>query len=76
MNYEPPCAVKNSDQAEVTRAACMLLNTSGITEKFNMINRKFDLVYAKRAFVHWFVGQGRAPQTPFIQDSKNKSDKL
>ena len=54
----------------------MLLNTSGITEKFNMINRKFDLVYAKRAFVHWFVGQGRAPQTPFIQDSKNKSDKL
>ena len=62
INYEPPCVVKNADQAEVTRAACMLLNTNGITDKFKLIMRKFDLVYAKRAFVHWFVGQGKAQQ--------------
>ena len=60
INYEPPCVVKNSDQAEVTSAACMLLNSSRITEKFAVIAHKFDYIYAKRAFVHWFVGQGTA----------------
>ena len=60
INYEPPSAVKNSDQAEVTSAACMLLNTSAITGKFIVIYQKFDLLYAKRAFVHWFVAHGKA----------------
>ena len=60
INYEPPCVVKNSDQAEVTSAACMLLNSSRITEKFAVIAHKFDYIYAKRAFVHWYVGQGKA----------------
>ena len=60
INYEPPCMVKNSDQAEVTSAACMLMNTSRIAEKFAVIANKFDYIYAKRAFVHWFVGHGRA----------------
>ena len=60
INYEPPCMVKNSDQAEVTSAACMLLNTSRIAEKFAVIDHKFDYMYAKRAFVHWFVGHGKA----------------
>ena len=60
INYEPPCMVKNSDQAEVTSAACMLLNTSRITEKFAVIAHKFDFLYAKRAFVHWFVNHGKA----------------
>jgi len=60
LNYEPPCVVKNSDQAEVNRAACMLLNTSGISEKFASMNYKFDLLYAKRAFVHWYWKNGKA----------------
>ena len=60
INYEPPCVVKNSDQAEVTSAACMLLNSSRIADKFAVIAHKFDSIYAKRAFVHWFVGQGNA----------------
>jgi len=60
INYEPPCAVKNSDSAEVNRGACMLLNTSAITGKFAVIDHKFDLLYAKRSFVHWFVAHGKA----------------
>ena len=60
INYEPPCVVKNSDQAEVPSAACMLLNSSRIADKFAVIAHKFDSIYAKRAFVHWFVGQGNA----------------
>lgn len=60
INYEPPCVVRNSDQAEVNSAACMLLNTSRIAGKFAVLAHKFDLIYAKRAFVHWFVGHGKA----------------
>ena len=65
INYEPPCAVKNSDQAEVNSAACMLLNTNRMVEKFAVMSYKFDLMYAKRAFVHWFVGHGKAQHIKF-----------
>ncbi len=27
-------------------------------EAWAQLNRKFDLMYAKRAFVHWYVGEG------------------
>ncbi|ETK93313.1 tubulin alpha chain [Phytophthora nicotianae] len=36
----------------------MISNTSAIAEVFSRIDHKFDLMYAKRAFVHWFVGEG------------------
>ena len=36
----------------------MLSNTTAISEAWNRLNRKFDLMYAKRAFVHWYVGEG------------------
>ncbi|ETK93312.1 tubulin alpha-2 chain, partial [Phytophthora nicotianae] len=40
------------------RAVAMISNTSAIAEVFSRIDHKFDLMYAKRAFVHWFVGEG------------------
>jgi hypothetical protein len=36
----------------------MLANTTAIAEVFHRIDHKFDLMYAKRAFVHWYVGEG------------------
>jgi len=36
----------------------MLSNTTAIAEVFSRIDHKFDLMYAKRAFVHWYVGEG------------------
>jgi tubulin alpha len=42
----------------VNRALCMLSNTTAIVEAWKRINLKFDLMYAKRAFVHWYVGEG------------------
>jgi tubulin alpha len=36
----------------------MLSNTTAIAEVFSRLDRKFDLMYAKRAFVHWYVGEG------------------
>jgi len=36
----------------------MISNSTAIAEVFQRINTKFDLMYAKRAFVHWYVGEG------------------
>ena len=36
----------------------MLSNTTAIAEAWKRIDAKFDLMYAKRAFVHWYVGEG------------------
>jgi len=36
----------------------MISNTTSISEVFSKINSKFDMMYAKRAFVHWYVGEG------------------
>ena len=59
MSYEPPCFVEESDQAEINSGACVILNTTAIRDKFQLINKRFNLLFAKRAFVHWYVGQGR-----------------
>jgi len=58
INYEPPAVVPGGDLAKVQRACCMLSNTTAIAEVFNRLDHKFDLMYAKRAFVHWYVGEG------------------
>merc|ERR1719231_224758 len=36
----------------------MVANTTAIAEAWARIDHKFDLMYAKRAFVHWYVGEG------------------
>jgi tubulin alpha len=58
INYQPPTVVPGGDLARVQRAACMIANTTAIAEVFSRIDHKFDLMYAKRAFVHWYVGEG------------------
>jgi len=58
INSEPPAVVPGGDLAKVQRAVCMLSNTTAIAEVFSRINHKFDLMYSKRAFVHWYVGEG------------------
>ena len=32
--------------------------TTHCTQALSRIDHKFDLMYAKRAFVHWYVGEG------------------
>jgi hypothetical protein len=36
----------------------MISNSTAIAELFSRIDNKFDLMYSKRAFVHWYVGEG------------------
>lgn len=50
--------VPNGDLARVKRAVCCLTNTTAIRQAWERLDHKFDLMYAKRAFVHWYVGEG------------------
>lgn len=36
----------------------MLSNTTAIAEAWSSLSMKFDLMHSKRAFVHWYVGEG------------------
>lgn len=54
----PPRHVPGGDLAQVNRSLCMLSNTTAIAEAWSRLDRKFDLMYSKRAFVHWYVGEG------------------
>ena len=58
INYQKPSVVPNGNLAKVSRAVCMISNSTAIAEVFSRIDHKFDMMYAKRAFVHWYVGEG------------------
>ncbi|ODM97956.1 Tubulin alpha-1C chain [Orchesella cincta] len=58
INNQAPTVIPGGDQAQVQRACCMLCNNTSICSAFASLNRKFDLMFAKRAFVHWYVGEG------------------
>jgi tubulin alpha len=58
INYQKPMRVPDSELAPIDRSVSMLSNTTAIAEAWSRIDHKFDLMYAKRAFVHWYVGEG------------------
>jgi len=58
INYQPPTVVPGGDLAKVQRSVLMISNTTAIAEVMGRMDHKFDLMYAKRAFVHWYVGEG------------------
>ncbi|XP_039030374.1 tubulin alpha-2 chain-like [Hibiscus syriacus] len=58
INYQPPTVVPGGDLAKLQRAVCMISNNTAVAEVFARIDHKFDLMFAKRAFVHWYVGEG------------------
>ncbi|KAF7727969.1 Tubulin alpha-1 chain [Apophysomyces ossiformis] len=58
INYVSPATVPGGDLPPVSRALCVLSNTTAIGEAWARLDHKFDLMFAKRAFVHWYVGEG------------------
>lgn len=62
INYQKPVAVpapaEEGALASVERSVSMLSNTTAIAEAWARLDYKFDLMHSKRAFVHWYVGEG------------------
>jgi tubulin alpha len=48
----------DGDITKTDRSLCGLFNASTIATKINELSYNFDLLFAKRAFVHWFAGDG------------------
>lgn len=58
MNYQPPVTVPGGDLAALQRAVVMVSNNSAVRGAWERLCKKFSLMYAKRAFVHHYVGAG------------------
>ncbi|GFQ05111.1 tubulin alpha chain, partial [Phtheirospermum japonicum] len=58
INYQLPTVIPGGGLAKVKRVVCMISNSTSVAEVFSRIDHKFDLMYAKRAFMHWYVGEG------------------
>ncbi|KXN71611.1 tubulin nucleotide-binding domain-like protein [Conidiobolus coronatus NRRL 28638] len=58
INDIAPTIVDKDVMSNPKRALCVLSNNTAIATAWASLDQKFDLMYAKRAFVHWYVGEG------------------
>jgi tubulin alpha len=58
INFQKAVIPPGADMAAPDRSVLNICNNTAISSVFNTIDYKFDLMYAKRAFVHWYVGEG------------------
>jgi len=59
LQKEPPSMLPDDDIAPCKRNAFMTGNNTSIGRVFSdRISRKYDKMYAQKAFVHWYVGEG------------------
>ena len=58
INSKAAASPAGHDLCASPRSCVGVFNTTAIIEAFSRIHHKFDLMYSKRAFVHWFVGEG------------------
>ena len=54
----------------------MLTNTTAIKKAWEHLDHKFDLMYAKRAFVHWYVNYLLTELSVKIRESQFPISKL
>ncbi|XP_026470452.1 tubulin alpha chain-like [Ctenocephalides felis] len=89
INSQSPIAITGSELLPISKAALMLSNTTAIQQAWGNLNKKFDLMYAKRAFIHWYVNEGMEEvefkeaqidlnilETDYEEISKNSNDEL
>lgn len=58
INKQRPVRIPGGELAPVDRTVRMLANTTAIAEAWSRLDYEFALMYSKRAFVHWYVGEG------------------
>ena len=57
-SQRPPTNVPGSDLVDVKQDVCMFSNTTAIVETWAPLLLKFDLMFRKRAFLHWYENAG------------------
>ena len=51
-----PTSIADVALEKTERNLVSMVNNSSIATLFSQNDHKFDLMYAKRAYVHWYVG--------------------
>lgn len=71
---QPPFHISNGDMANVRKAVSLAFNSTICSSIFDTLSFKFDLLYSKRAFAHWFVGN--VMEAANLSEARNEMDKL
>ncbi|CAH1400704.1 unnamed protein product [Nezara viridula] len=58
INQQRPVEVPGGDLAGVDKCVCLLANTTSVAKAWTVLNHKFDLMFDKMAFVHWYEAEG------------------
>uniref|UniRef100_A0A182M932 Tubulin alpha chain n=1 Tax=Anopheles culicifacies TaxID=139723 RepID=A0A182M932_9DIPT len=58
INSMTPKMAPTGDLVPVRRCVTMLASRTAISDAWSNIDEQFDVMYRKRAFVHWFLGEG------------------
>merc|ERR1719251_86065 len=59
LNEVPAEVVAGDVMARAAKNVCMIGNNVAVSRVFTeRINKKYDMMYSQRAFVHWYVGEG------------------
>jgi tubulin alpha len=70
INYKSPCVAKGGNLARVSRGCSMLASTTAIAQAWAQIDHKFDMMFSKRAFLHWYLGEG-IEEGQFVEAREN-----
>jgi len=55
VQSQPPRIPRTYDLQPSDLSVCSVSNRMDIADAFKNLHHKFDLIYAKRAFVHWYA---------------------
>ena len=58
ISYKTPTFLPGGDLGKSMNDLTVISNSTAIVELFSRVNHKFDLMYSKRAFVHWYLKEG------------------
>lgn len=58
INNRPPKFLPERHVAASLRGVAMIASNTSIGDAFSSLNHKFDVMFAKKAFVHWYLNEG------------------
>jgi len=58
INSKAPVVVPGGEFANVKRNCCMISNSTAMGQIISKLDSKFDRLYYRRTFTHWFTMEG------------------
>lgn len=58
INYKVSECFPELGIARYLQMVCLIANTTTISQSWQKLRHEFDLLYKKRAFVHWYINEG------------------